>query len=122
MVFDSRTEDPLVVVGSDFFLVVISDTSPQECGDIIRFYSKVCCADDLIIKGLQVLWLFKHDISGRLNLLDCPGVTHSETVCNRAVTSGKSIKDFVKVFRVDPVREFLCCLNISDFKESIIVQ
>ena len=51
MVFDSRSEDPLVIVGADFFLTVIGNTLSQEGGDVVRLYRKDCRPDDLVIKG-----------------------------------------------------------------------
>lgn len=60
MVFDPRSEDPLVIVGSDFFLTVIGNTLSQKGGNIIRFYGKDCCPDNLIIKRSQVLPLLGH--------------------------------------------------------------
>ncbi len=84
MVFDSRTENTLVIVCTDFFLTVIGNALSQECSDVIRLYRKDCRPDDLIIKGLQVTGLFEHDIGCTLNLLDCPSVAETERFRNGA--------------------------------------
>lgn len=116
MVFDPRPENPLVIVGSDFFLTVISNTLSQKGGNVIWFYCKECCPDNLIIKGCQVIWVFEHDICCTPNLLHRPGVTKTEAVSDRAIASGK---DFVEIFRIDPVGEFLCSFNIRDLEERV---
>lgn len=38
VVFDSRAENVLVIVASDFFDTVISDTLSEECSEIIWLY------------------------------------------------------------------------------------
>lgn len=121
MVFDPRPENPLVIVGSDFFLTVIGNTLSKKSSNVVRFYSVDCCPDDLIIKGFQITWLFKHDIRSTLNLLNCPCIIKPEVFHNRAVSFGKDIQDFMKVFRIDPVRELLGGFNIGDFEEGVIV-
>ena len=65
--------------------------------------------------------MFEHDICCTLDLLNRPGVTESKAVGYRTVASGKDIKDFVEVFRIDPVGKLLCSLNIRDFKECVIM-
>ena len=104
MVFDSRTENTLVIVCTDFFLTVIGNALSQECSDVIRLYRKDCRPDDLIIKGLQVTGLFEHDIGCALNLLDCPSVAETERFRNGTVAFCKYIQDFMETFRVDSVR------------------
>ena len=38
MVFDSCSENTLVIVGSDFLFTVIGNTLPQERGNVVRLY------------------------------------------------------------------------------------
>lgn len=40
---------------------------------------------------------------------------------DRAVASGKDIKDFVEILRVDPVRKFLGRFHIRNFQKGIVV-
>ena len=103
MVFDSRSEDPLVIVGADFFLTVIGNTLSQEGGDVVRLYRKDCRPDDLVIKGFQVTRLFEHDVCCTLNLLDRPCVAEAECFRNRTIAFCKSIQNLMEVFRIDPV-------------------
>ncbi len=49
MVFDSCTKNTLVIVCTDFFLIVIGNALAKECSDVIRFYRKDCRLDDLIM-------------------------------------------------------------------------
>ncbi len=112
MVFDSRAENTLVIVGSDFFDTVISDTLSEECGDIIWLYRKYRSADDFIIKGFQISGLFEHDIRCTFNLLDRPCIAKSKGFRDRAVTSGKDVKHFMQILRIDPVGKLLCSFYI----------
>ena len=114
MVFDPGSKDPLVIVGPDFFLAVVSDTLPKESGDIIRFYCVYGCTDDIIVKGFQIGLLFEHDVSGAFNLLDSPCVSKPQAVCSRTVAFRKNVKDFVQVFWIDTVRNLLCGLHIRN--------
>ena len=103
MVFDSRSEDPLVIVRADFFLTVIGNMLSQEGGDVVRLYRKDCRPDDLVIKGFQVTRLFEHDVCCTLNLLDRPCVAEAECFRNRTIAFCKSIQNLMEVFRIDPV-------------------
>ena len=49
MVFDPRAEDALVVIRTNLFGAVISNTLSEECGDIPWLYGEYRSADDLII-------------------------------------------------------------------------
>ena len=121
MVFDSCSENTLVIVGSDFLFTVIGNTLPQERGNVVRLYRKDCSPDDLIIKGFQVAWLFEHDVCCALNLLDSPCVAETECFRDWTVAFCKNNQNLMEVFRVDPVREFLGGFHIRDFQESIIM-
>src|SRR5699024_1537475 len=121
MVFDPRTEDTLVIIRTNLFGAVISNTLPKESGDVVWFHSEDCRADDLIIKRFEIFLLAEHNVSRAFNLLDCPCITESKRLRNRAVSSGKNIKNFVESFRINAVRKFLGRLYIGDFKERIIL-
>ena len=121
MVFDSRAENALVVVGSDFFDTVISDTLSEECGDIIWLYRKYRSADDFIVKGFQIFRLFEHDIRCTFNLLDRPCIAKPKGLRDRAVTPGKDIQNLVEIFRVDPVGKLLGCFYIGNFQKGVVV-
>ena len=45
--FEPRTENTLVIVGTDFFLTVIGNTLSWECGNVIRLYHKERRLDNL---------------------------------------------------------------------------
>ena len=112
MVFDPRAKNPPVIAGADLFLTVIGNSLPKEGGDVVGFYHKDCRSDNLVIKGFQVTRLFEHDVCCTLNLLDSPCVAEAEYFRDRTVAFGKSIQNFMKVFRVDSVRELLGEFNI----------
>lgn len=118
MVFDPRFENPLVIVGSDFFLIVIDNTLYQKSGNIIRFYGKDCCLDNFVIKRSQIVWVLEHDIYCTLNWLYRLGVTETKAVGHGVVAFDK---DFMEGFRIDSVGELLCSFNIRDFKECVIM-
>ena len=121
MVFDPRAEDALVVIRTNLFGAVISNTLSEESGNVVWFHSEDRSADDLIIKGLEILRFSKHNVSCTFNLLDCPCITKAKGIGDGAVASGKNIEDLMKAFWVDAVRKFLCSPYIGDFKECIIL-
>ena len=121
MVFDPRAEDALVVIRTNLLGAVISNTLSKESGNVVWFHSEDRSADDLIIKGLKILWFAKHNVSRTFNLLDCPYIAKAKGLRDRAIAHGKNIEDLMKAFRVDAVRKFLCSLYIGDFKECIIL-
>lgn len=49
MVLGSYAEDALVIICTDFFGAVVSNTLFKERGDVIRFGGGYRCPDDLII-------------------------------------------------------------------------
>lgn len=53
MVFDSRYENTLVIVGSDLFDTAIRDTLAEKGSDIIRFNCEDGSTDDPIKKRLK---------------------------------------------------------------------
>ena len=70
MVFDPRTEDTLVIIRTNLFGAVISNTLPKENGDVIRFDGEYRCPDDLIINRFEIFLLAEHNVSCTFNLLD----------------------------------------------------
>lgn len=121
MVFDPRAEDALVVIRTNLFGAVISNTLSEECGDIIWLYRKYRSADDFIIKGFQIFRLFEHDIRCTFNLLDRPCIAKPKGLRDRAVTPGKDIQNLVESFRVDPVRKLLGRFYIGNFQKGVVV-
>ncbi len=121
MVFDPRAENPPVIIGADFFPAVVSDFLPKKSGYIIRFYSKNCGSDSLIIKRSWVIRPFEHDVSCTLNLLDSPCIAEAKALSHGAIPFCKNIQDFVEVFRIDPARKLLCHFHIGNFKKSIVM-
>ena len=62
MVFDSRSEDPLFIVGSDSFLTVIGNALPQKSGNVIWFYDKDCCPDNHTVSNILFLQLMSEKV------------------------------------------------------------
>lgn len=121
MVFNPRAEDVLVVIRTDFFGAVISNTLSKKSSNVVWFHSEGRSADDLIIKWLEVFRFAKHNVSRTFNLLNRPCIAKAKGLWDRVVASGKNIENFVKPFRVEAVRKFLCSLYIGDFKKCIVL-
>ena len=60
MVFDPRAEDALVVIRTNLFGAVISNTLSEECGDILWLYGQYRSADDLIIYRREIFRFAEH--------------------------------------------------------------
>ena len=101
MVFDPCTEDTLVIIRSNFFRAVISNTLSKESSDVVWFHSEYRGADDLIIKRFEIFLLAEHNVSRTFYLLDSPRIAKPERFRNGAVTPGKSIENLMESFRID---------------------
>lgn len=121
VVLDPRSEDALIIVCTNLFGTVISDSLSKESGDVVRLHSIYRSVDDFIIDWCQVFRLTEHDIRGTFDLLNRPGITQPERFRNGTVASGKDIENFMEPLRVDTVRKFLSSFNIGDFKERVVL-
>lgn len=120
MVFDSRTENTLVIVDVHLFPAIISDPLPKESSYIIWFHSKDSGLDNLTINRSRIFLLFEHDICCAFNLLDHSCITKAKAFRNRTVAFCKNIANFMKSFGIDPVGKLLDNFRIGDFEKRII--
>ena len=72
MVFDPRSEEALVIMGTDLFLAVVSKPLSKESGYVIRVHGMDGCLDDFIIERLQVFRGLEDDIRSAFNLHNRP--------------------------------------------------
>ena len=74
MVFDSRSENTLVVVGANFFDAVIGNPLSEKGRNIIRINREYGSLDDFTVNGLQYFAAAEYNIGRALDLLNAPSV------------------------------------------------
>ncbi len=105
MVFDSRSENALIVIGSDFFDAVIGNPLPKEGRNIIRVNGEDGGFDNLAIDRLQYFTVAEYNIGGAFDLLNAPGVGQFQFIYDWTISFCKNIQNPAKIFRVDSLRD-----------------
>jgi len=114
MAFNPHAKNSLVVTGADFFFTVINNPLSKKYRDVIWFCRKDCRRGARSSCCLNM-------ISITLNLLNRSCIAKAEAFSRRIILFCKNIQNFMEVFRIDAVGEFLDCFHIRDFKESSVV-
>ena len=74
MVFDSCSENTLIVVGANFFDAVIGNPLSKKGCNIIRINREDGSLDDFTVNGLQYFAVAEYNIGRAFYLLNAPSV------------------------------------------------
>ncbi len=91
MVFNSRSENALIVIGSDFFDAVIGNPLPKKGRNIIRIDGEDSGFDHLVIDRLQYFTLAEYNVGRAFDLLNTPGVGQFQFIYDWTISFCKSI-------------------------------
>ena len=120
VVFDTGSLDTCVKIVAYLTLVICVEISSEKRSDVVGFDGVGSGANQLIIKGREILLAFEHDVGGVFDLHEAPMVSVEELANDGAVASHGPVQKFVQAVGTHGIGELLGGCRIRDLDESVV--